>query len=68
MEREIFMKFRKIFSALTAAALCLTVSSCGKAAPEPETASKEHVYREDRIELADGLAEINNVFYTEDKI
>lgn len=68
MEREIIMKFRKFFTALTAVALCLTVSSCGKAAPEPETASKEHVYREDKIELADGLSEINNVFYTEDKI
>lgn len=30
MEREIIMKFRKFFTALTAVILCLTFSSCGK--------------------------------------
>ncbi|MBD5145165.1 MAG: extracellular solute-binding protein [Ruminococcus sp.] len=59
---------KKIFAALTAAALCLTVSSCGKPAPEPETASKAHVYREDRIELADGLDVIEKVMCRDEKI
>ena len=60
--------FKRIFAAVTAAALCLTVSSCGKPAPEPETASKAHVYREDRIELADGLDVIEKVMCRDEKI
>ncbi|MBD5139192.1 MAG: extracellular solute-binding protein [Ruminococcus sp.] len=60
--------FKRIFAAFTAAALCLTVSSCGKPAPEPETASKAHVYREDRIELADGLDVIEKVMCRDEKI
>ena len=60
--------FKRIFSAVTAAALCLTVSSCGKQLPEPETASKEHVYREDRIELAEELNEINKIMYHDGSI
>ena len=53
---------------MTAAALCLTVSSCVKPVPEPETASKAHVYREDRIELADGLDVIEKVMCRDEKI
>lgn len=60
--------FKRIFAALTAAALCLTFSSCGKPAPEPETASKAHVYKEDRIELADGLDVIEKVMCRDEKI
>ncbi|MDE5993203.1 MAG: extracellular solute-binding protein [Oscillospiraceae bacterium] len=62
------MKSKKMFAILTAAALCLTMSSCGKSAPEPETASKAHVYREDRIELADGLDVIDKVMCRDEKI
>ena len=62
------MKSKKIFAVLTAAAMCFTVSSCGKPAPEPETASKVHVYREDRIELADGLDVIEKVMCRDEKI
>lgn len=61
------MKFRKIFTAVLAAVMCLTVSSCEISA-EPETASKEHVYKEDRVELPDGLDMISNVICTEEKI
>ena len=57
------MIFKRIFSAVTAAAICLTISSCGKQLPEPEIASKEHVYREDRIELSEELNEINKIMY-----
>ena len=59
---------KRIFSAVTAAAICLTFSSCGKPAPEPETASKAHVYRENRIELADGLDVIERVMCRDEKI
>ena len=62
------MKFRKIFAAVTAAAMCLTISSCGKQAPEPETASKEHVFREERVKLQ-GLPEtIEAKFYSDGKV
>ena len=44
---------KRIFAAITAAAICLTISSCGKPAAEPETASKEHVFREERVKLQD---------------
>lgn len=62
------MNFRKIFAAVTAAAMCLTVSSCGKQLPEPETASKEHVFREERVKLQ-GLPEtIEAKFYSDGKV
>lgn len=69
MEREIFMKFKKVLAAVVSAAvLCLTVSSCGKSAPEPEIASKEHVYREEKIELPHDMNNISSVFYNDGKI
>lgn len=62
------MMLKRIFAVLTAAAICLTVSSCGKPAAEPETASKEHIYKEDRIELADGLDAIDRIICKDEKI
>lgn len=62
------MKFRNFFAAVLAAAVCMTISSCGKPAAEPETASKIHVYKEDKIELADGFEVIDQIIYRNEKI
>ena len=66
------MMLKRFFSAVTAAAICLTISSCGKQLPEPETASKENVYRENRIELpeelSDRLNQLHNIMYYDGKI
>lgn len=62
------MKFRNFFAAVLAAAMCLTLSSCGKQLPEPETASKEHIFREEKIELPKNLNYINSIFYNDEKI
>lgn len=62
------MKFRKLFAAVLAAAMCMTISSCEKPAAEPETASKIHVYKEDKIELADGFEVIDQIIYRNEKI
>lgn len=62
------MMFKRIFAAVTSAAICLTISSCGKQPPEPETASKEHVYKEDKIELADGFDVIDRIVCSDEKI
>lgn len=63
------MKFKKVLAAvMSAAVLCLTVSSCGKSAPEPEIVSKEHVYREEKIELPHDMNNIGSVFYNDGKI
>ncbi|MDE5993202.1 MAG: hypothetical protein K2G87_09150, partial [Oscillospiraceae bacterium] len=61
------MMLKRIFSAVTASLLCLTVSSCGQA-PEPETASKEHIFREEKIELPKDFNNIGSVFYNDGKI
>ncbi|MBD5140682.1 MAG: hypothetical protein HDT25_04615, partial [Ruminococcus sp.] len=62
------MMLKRIFSAVTAAAICLTISSCGKQLPEPETASKEHVFREERVKLQDLPKMIDVKFYSDGKV
>ena len=62
------MMLKRIFSAITAAAICLTISSCGKQLTEPETASKDHIFREEKIELPKDLNYISSIFYNDGKI
>lgn len=57
---------KKLLAVLLIVMFGLTVSSCGK--PEPETASKVHVYSEERLEIEDGLDQINKVVCGNDKI
>lgn len=59
---------RKFFAALTAAVIMLNMTACKKEKPEPETASKEHIFREEKIELGEEMSRIKNVLYNDGKI